>query len=127
MIHKLNPSGVVVPVPNYIAGTLVKPESSWVYTSGQVGIDKEGNIPRDFSSQCSIAMDNVMHILKEGQMGPENIVKLTFFLINRDDLMKLREIRDEKMNGIYVASTVLVVSGFVLSELKIEIDCVAAK
>ncbi len=127
MIKKLNPSTILAPVSNYANGTLVEPGLRWVYTSGQVGITKDGKCPEDFESQFAIAMDNILEILKEGDMGPEDIVKITMYMVDRADLGAARRIRDSKLNDVPVASTLIFVSGFVMPELKVEVECVAAK
>jgi 2-iminobutanoate/2-iminopropanoate deaminase len=126
MLKKTAPETVYVPVPNYVAATIVPPNATWIHVSGQVGFDRSG-CPEDFESQMAIAMDNILAVLRDADMGAEDIVKLTFNIVDRADLAALRKVRDEKLGGVYVASTILVVAGFALPELKVEIDCVAAK
>lgn len=127
MNRTLNPDTIFVPVPNYVAATVVEPGAHWLHVSGQVGIGPRGHCPANFEDQFAIAMDNVLAVLKDADMGPEDIVKMSFFLIDRSDLPAARRIRDAKLQGGYVASTILIVAGFVIPELKVEIDCVAAK
>ena len=125
-MKKTSPDTIYVPVPNYVAAAIVPPDATWMHISGQVGFNREG-CPEDFESQMAIAMDNILAVLRDADMNAENIVKLTFNIVDRADLEALRKVRDEKLGGVYVASTILVVAGFALPELKVEIDCVAAR
>jgi 2-iminobutanoate/2-iminopropanoate deaminase len=126
-MKKLNPPTILAPLSNYVNGVVVEPNKRWLYTSGQVGVTKEGHCPEDFESQFSIAMDNIIELLKEANMGAEDIVKMTFFLVDHADLTTARKIRDSKLNNVPVASSLLFISGFVLPELKVEIECIAAR
>jgi enamine deaminase RidA (YjgF/YER057c/UK114 family) len=127
MHKKYNPPGIAPPVANYVNSTEVDSGKRWLFVSGQCGIRADGSIPADFRSQCQVAMDNVMANLQAAGMSAEDIVKMTFFLTDRADLKEARGIRGEKLGNINVSSTLVFISGLVLPEFKIEIECVAAK
>ena len=127
MLKKLNPSDVVKPFSNYAQGVEAAPNLRWLHVSGQIGVKKDGSCPADFAGQCEIAFDNVLEVLKAAGMGPQDIVKMCTFITDIKDLPASRPIREKKLEGVPVASTLLVVAGLARPEWKIEIECVAAK
>lgn len=127
MHKKHNPPELAPAYSHYVNGTEVEPGLRWLYVSGQCGVRPDGSIPSDFATQCEVALANVLAVLKSGGMGPKDIVKVTFFMTDRNDLRQAREIRDRKLENVAVSSTLIFVSGMILPEFKIEIECVAAK
>ena len=96
-----------------------------LHVSGQVGVRKDGTVPSDFASQCDQAIENVESVLRSGQMSMSDVLKLTYYLVRRDDLPLLNEKRLERWPGIRPAITTLLVAGLVRPELLIEIDVLA--
>jgi enamine deaminase RidA (YjgF/YER057c/UK114 family) len=127
MHKKLNPPDVVKPFSNYAQGVESAPNLRWLHVSGQVGVKLDGTCPADFPGQFEIAMDNLLGVLKAAGMGPHDIVKMTTFITNIADLPSSRPIRDRKLEGVPVASTLLVVAGLARADWKVEIECTAAK
>jgi len=127
MHRKHNPITIAPAYSNYVNGTEVDSDKRWLYVSGQCGVRKDGSIPDGFADQCEIALDNVIEVLKSADMDVEDIVKVTFYMLDRDHLKEAREIRDRKLRNIPVSSTLILVSGMILPEFKIEIECVAAR
>lgn len=127
MHKKYNPPAIAPVYSNYVNSTEVEAGKRWLYVSGQCGVQADGSIPTEFRAQCEVAMDNVLANLAEAGMDAEDIVKVTFFMVDRADLKAAREVRDSKLRDIAVSSTLVFISGFILPEFKIEIECVAAK
>ena len=98
-----------------------------LHVSGQVGVRPDGTIPTDFASQCEQAMDNVDAVLRAAQMSMENVVRVTYYVVRRDDLSLLNEKRLRRWAGICPAVTTLLVAGLVRPEFVIEIDVSAQK
>jgi enamine deaminase RidA (YjgF/YER057c/UK114 family) len=98
-----------------------------LHVSGQVGVRLDGTIPTDFASQCEQAMDNVDAVLRAAQMSMENVVRVIYYVVRRDDLSLLNEKRLKRWAGIRPAVTTLLVAGLVRPELVIEIDVLAQK
>lgn len=126
MIKKLSPDSVFLPVPHYVAATHVSPASEWVVTSGQVGITPDGAIVEGLEQQTTVALENVFRILRDSGMTMENIVKLNFFVKEGENVEHLRNARNKLMPNTPVASTIIFISGLVMDELLVEIDCTAA-
>lgn len=127
MLRKISPESVLLPVPNYVGATYVEGPANWMYVSGSIGLAKDGSCADDLRGQTWTALDNILLTLAEVGMDVDNIVKLNFFVKAGEDVEQLRAARNERLNMVPVASTVLFVSGFVLDHLLVEIDCVAAK
>jgi 2-iminobutanoate/2-iminopropanoate deaminase len=98
-----------------------------LHVSGQVGVRLDGTIPTDFASQCEQAMDNVDAVLRAAQMSMENVVRVIYYVVCRNDLSLLNEKRLKRWAGIRPAVTTLLVAGLVRPELVIEIDVLAQK
>lgn len=122
-----NPETMAPPYSNYVNGTEVAASKRWLYVSGQCGVRPDGSIPLDFETQCEVAMDNVLAVLAAADMRPEDVVKVSFFMTDRNDLQAARTIRDRKLNNVAVSSTLILIAGMILPEFKIEIECTAAR
>ena len=51
-----------------------------VFTSGQLGMDADGNLPADLDAQARLALDNLKAILEEGGSSLGKVLKTTVFL-----------------------------------------------
>ena len=127
MHKKHNPDTIVAPFSNYAQGVETAPGLRWLHVSGQVGVRKDGSCPAEFAQQFEIAMDGVLEVLKAAGMGPEDIVKITTFMTDPKDLPASRPIRERKLGGVPVASTLIYVVGLARPDWKVEIECTAAK
>jgi enamine deaminase RidA (YjgF/YER057c/UK114 family) len=96
-----------------------------LHMSGQVGVRADSTVPTDFASQCDQAMENVEAVLRSGQMTMSDVLKLTYYVVRRDDLPLLNEKRLKRWPGIRPAVTTLLVAGLVRPEFLIEIDVLA--
>lgn len=88
-----NPPTVREPFNPYSHGAEVRAGGRLIFLAGQVGVTPDGTMPPDFESQTENTYRNIEAILKDAGMGFENIVKLTTFIVDPDDLPKMREIR----------------------------------
>ncbi|MEM7113619.1 MAG: RidA family protein [Chloroflexota bacterium] len=96
-----------------------------MHVSGQVGVAPNGDLPPDFAGQCRQAIWNVEEILREANMALTDIVKMTFYLVRREDIDDLLKVRMELLDGVRPAVTTLLVAGLFAPEWLIEIDVVA--
>jgi enamine deaminase RidA (YjgF/YER057c/UK114 family) len=96
-----------------------------LHVSGQVGVRPDGTVPTDFASQCEQAIENVEAVLRASQMTMTDVLKLTYYVVRREDLPLLNEKRLKRWSGIRPAVTTLLVAGLVRPEFLIEIDVLA--
>ena len=127
MHKKHNPASIAAPFSNYAHGVEAAANLRWLHVSGQVGVKPDGSCPADFAGQCEAAWDNLLQVLKAAGMGPADIVKVTTFMTDRNDLAASRPIRERKIEGVPVAATLIFVAGLARPDWKIEIECTAAK
>lgn len=96
-----------------------------LHISGQVGERREGDLPTDFRGQCKQALQNVVAVLSAANMKTTDIVKMLFYLVRREDLSELVEVRKEMLDGVRPAVTTLFVAGLASPNWLVEIDVVA--
>ena len=96
-----------------------------LHVSGQVGVRPDGTVPTDFASQCDQAMENVEAVLRSGRMTMSDVLKLTYYVVRRDDLPLLNDKRLKRWSGIRPAVTTILVAGLVRPEFLIEIEVLA--
>lgn len=121
-----NPPSVFAPYSAYSHGVEVPTGARTIYFSGQVGNAPDGAIPEDFASQMRNVFANIEFILAEADMEFKNLVKLTSFMIRREDLEPSRVLRNELLKGNEPAHTLLFVSGLANPAFLIEVEGFAA-
>jgi enamine deaminase RidA (YjgF/YER057c/UK114 family) len=108
----------------------IEAEGRMVFVAGQIGWDEKGVFrSSDFGAQFRQTLVNTLTVLKEAGAGPEHIVRMTWFVTSRDDYMaslaQLGEAWKELMGRNYPTMAVIIVSGLVEKEAKIEIETTA--
>src|SRR3954454_20938283 len=109
----------------YAHGVETRAGARMLHVSGQVGESPEGVLAADFAGQCRQALVNLDAVLREAEMSFRDIVKMTFFLVRREDLGDLVAVRKEMLDGVRPAVTTLFVSGLVAPAWLVEIEAVA--
>lgn len=97
-----------------------------LHVSGQIGIAPDGSLAPDFHGQCRQALRNVEAVLRDAGMTFADVVKMSFFLVRREDMAGLVEVRREFLEGVRPAVTTLYVAGLVSPDWFVEIEAVAA-
>jgi enamine deaminase RidA (YjgF/YER057c/UK114 family) len=128
MNRPLLPSGWAKPkgYANGIAarGTViaVAGQIGWNPATGQFESD-------DFVAQTRQALANILAVLKEAGAGPEHLVRLTWYVTDKQDYVaRLAEIGDAYRAVIgrnFPAMTLVAVAGLVEDRAKIEIEATA--
>ena len=79
------------PIGPYSQGVIA---GGLLFVSGQIPIDPATNrlIEGDIEVQTEQVLKNLMAILKEAKIGPENVVKTTVFLKDLADFAKMNEV-----------------------------------
>ena len=123
----ITPATVPEPLSKFAHGIEIPPGARQVFVSGQVGVDRHGKLGEDIEAQIRNAFENVEAVLEAAGMGLADVVRLNTYLTDADDVGTFRAIRDELLDGILTASTLVMVSALVHPAMKVEIECVAAK
>ncbi len=97
--------------------------SDFVYLSGQLGMDVNGNIvSEDVSEQTHQAMKNIGQLLSEMHLEYRHIVKTTIFVSDMNDFAKVNEVYGSYFEGVYPARSCVEVSRLP-KDGKVEIEC----
>ena len=101
-----------------------------VFIAGQVGWTGQGEWrEKSFAGQFRQALANILSVLKEANGGPEHIVRLTWYVLDkREYLAAVKDIGAayrELMGRHYPAMAVVQVSGLVEDQARLEIEATA--
>ena len=101
-----------------------------VFIAGQIGWTGECKWEaRDFAGQFRQALKNILDVLKEAKGGPEHIVRLTWYVIDKQEYLgSVKEVGAayrELMGRHYPTMAVVQVSGLVEDEARLEIEATA--
>jgi enamine deaminase RidA (YjgF/YER057c/UK114 family) len=99
-----------------------------LFLAGQVGNRADGSLPESVDDQAVQALENIRLILAAEGAGPQDIVKLTFYVAAKPaSLAKLNAKRAAMFAGTAPPpSTWVQVAGLARPEYLIEIEAVAA-
>jgi enamine deaminase RidA (YjgF/YER057c/UK114 family) len=101
-----------------------------VFIAGQIGWTGQGEWKeRSFAGQFRQALANILEVLKEAKGGPQHIVRLTWYVLDKKEyLASLAEVGAayrELMGRHYPTMAVVQVSGLVEDEARLEIEATA--
>ena len=116
------------PFGEYSLAVLNK-KTGLLVTSGQLGIDRVGKIPKTIEEQAKLCFNNINEILDEAKFNKTHILRVNAFLTNRENITEYMKVRDDFFLDIKIkpASTLLIVSGFNKPEFLVEIEVIAQK
>ena len=101
-----------------------------VFVAGQVGWDPQQRIePGGFVAQASRALSNIVAILAEAGARPEHIVRMTWYVVDKDEynasLRELGKAYREIIGRHFPAMTAVQVAGLVEEGARVEIEATA--
>ena len=98
-----------------------------LFCSGQIAIDPATGeiVAGDVAAQTERVLKNLVAVLKEAKMGPENVVKTTVFLADMADFPKMNEVYEKYLGTKTPARTTIAAAGLPRG-VKVEIDVIAA-
>lgn len=102
-----------------------------IVTAGQVGWNPEtGAIESDdFAAQAAQALRNVVTVVRAAGAEPEHLVRMTWFVTDRDAYMRSRKSLGASYREIvgqtFPAMSVVVVAGLLEERAKVEIEATA--
>jgi enamine deaminase RidA (YjgF/YER057c/UK114 family) len=101
-----------------------------VFIAGQIGWDAQQQWQeRGFAGQFRQALQNIITVLKEAKGKPEHLVRLTWYVLDKQEYMNslkaVGEAYRELMGRHYPTMAVVQVSGLVEPEARLEIEATA--
>lgn len=112
------------PIGPYSQGVVA---GGFMFVSGQIPLDPRTNelVGGGIEAQTEQVLKNLMAVLKEAKMGPENVVKTTVFLSDLKDFAKMNEVYARYLGKEPPARSTIQAAGLPRG-VKVEIDVVAA-
>lgn len=126
-IVRKKPEKMPSPVGNYTQITRVPKNAELIVTSGQIGVDKQGNIPEDFNEQVKHTFNNIKSVLETEKISSDNIIKVNIWATESIDWDFLYSEWDELFQSAYPAMTIGYISELGLPDIKIEMEIWAAE
>jgi len=112
------------PIGPYSQGVIA---GGLLFVSGQIPIDpKTGELSQgDIEAQTELVLKNIVAVLKEAKMGPENVVKTTVFLADMADFPRMNEVYAKFLGKEPPARSTIQAAGLPRGA-RIEMDVIAA-
>ncbi|MFB4213414.1 RidA family protein [Shouchella sp. JSM 1781072] len=121
-ISRKNPSDMPEPVGDYSHVTRVPAGASLVVTSGQIGTDMNGNVPKGLKDQVHNTFTNITKTLESEGLSQDNIIKVNIWATEEIDWNDFDLKWNELFEKDYPSMTIAYVTALGLPELKIEIE-----
>ena len=117
-------SGAPQPIGPYSQGVI---SGGLLFCSGQIAIDPETGelVQGDVAAQTERVLLNLIAVLREAKMGPENVVKATVYLADMADFPKVNEVYAKYLGTKPPARTTIQAAGLPRG-VAVEIDVIAA-
>ena len=112
------------PIGPYSQGVIA---GGLLFVSGQIPIDPATDklVEGDITVQTEQVLKNILAVLKEAKMGPENVVKATVFLADLADFPQMNEVYGKYMGKEPPARSTIQAAALPKGA-RIEIDVIAA-
>ncbi len=120
-----NPNSVHTPLGLY-SHTAHAPAGPLLFLSGQLGVRPDGTTPEGIAAQADQAFANIVALLAAHGRAPEDIIKLTTFIVAGADGQAVRDARLKHLGAHRPASTAVYVSALMAPEWLVEVEAVAA-
>lgn len=127
-----NPVDAMVPVGAYSLGVESPAGARFLHLSGQVGTDAQGQTGKTYVEQMKIIYDNCHAILRSAGMTPQDVVKVTSFIIRTversdEERKQVGELWKAFFGDHRPASTLIFIDRLVGPEWLVEVEMIAAK
>jgi 2-iminobutanoate/2-iminopropanoate deaminase len=117
---------ITVPnAPNMPFSPAIKTDQ-YIFLSGQAGFynPKTNKEIHGIEAQVKQTLENIKEILETAGSSLTDIVKVTVFLKNREDFVKMNEIYKQYFQTDYPARSTIVVD-LAMPQMLIEVECIA--
>ncbi|WP_332646668.1 RidA family protein [Lysinibacillus sp. 54212] len=126
-ITRKNPTSMPAPVGNYTHITKIPRNAELYVTSGQVGVDRNGQFSQTMNEQVRNTFNNIKTVLESEGLSAENIIKVNIWATENIDWEFLYSEWEQLFSNEYPAMTIGYITELGLPEIKIEIEIWAAK
>jgi len=126
-IMRKNPTNMPSPVGNYTHITKIPRNAELFVTSGQVGVDVNGQFPNTLNEQVTNTFHNIKTVMQSEDLHAEHIIKVNVWATEKIDWDYLYSEWEQLFDHDYPAMTIGYITELGLPEIKIEIEIWAAK
>ena len=105
----------------------IDPNKRWLFTAGQVGAAPDGSTPDSMEDQVAQTWANILALLNEGGMNIDDIVKITGYIVGKENFPAYAAGRKNALGNARPASTAIIVPALAMPEWLVEIEAIAAK
>ncbi|MFP6778284.1 MAG: RidA family protein [Alphaproteobacteria bacterium] len=128
MHKRYNPDTVVEAFgKGYSQAMEIDPNKRWLFTAGQVGVAPDGNTLDSIEGQVAQTWANIIALLNEGGMGIDDVVKITGYIVGKENFPAYAAGRKKALGEARPASTAIIVPALAMPEWLVEIEVIAAK
>lgn len=129
ILHK-NPKTLFDPTPYAFShSTSPSTNGKYVFISGQSGgQDLQHHLSKDFRTQVKYALLNLETLLKEYQLKPDDVLKITVLIVDHNEeklAIWTEEMHKVWKNNEFPASTLIPVPRLALNDMLVEVDATA--
>jgi len=108
----------------------IRAKGELIFVGGQIGWDENERFEhRDFAGQARQALANTLTVLTEAGAGPEHIVRMTWYITNRQEYLQSRRELGEAYRALmgdhYPAMAMVEVAALMEPEARVEIETTA--
>ena len=128
MNYTFNPKGVWAPNGRAFSQGVVEGEGKVLHITGQVAWDENSKVigEGDIRQQLEKSIENTGAILAAVGGKLEDIVSMTIYFLNREDLQIIQEVRAKYFEARCAPASILIqVPGLVIPELLVELVPIA--
>jgi len=123
----LRPSSIHQPYSNYSHGIAVDGAKRIVFCAGQVAGDADANLvgEGDFEAQADQVIFNLKAVLADAGATLKDVVKVTIYVVRKEDAQKGRNILRKNFGDNPPASTLCVLQGLADPRFLVEVEATA--
>jgi 2-iminobutanoate/2-iminopropanoate deaminase len=118
--------GVAQQIGRYSDAVEVPPHARWLMTSGTPGMRPDGTLPEGITAQAELAWTHIVNMLSRANMTVRDIVKVTQYLTNANDIADYAAVRSRYLADARPASMLMVVAGLPRADFLVEVEVVCA-
>jgi 2-iminobutanoate/2-iminopropanoate deaminase len=125
--RQINPSSIAAPAANYAHAVLTVAPERWLHTSGVVPTAPDGTTPDEVGEQAVVVWRNIAAMLVDAEMGADDIVSVTTYVVAGEPLAPVMAARDQFLGEHRAASTLVTVPELAQPQWRMEAAIVAAR
>src|SRR5687767_390759 len=99
MNEPIAPASIAPPAAQYSLAVLTTSPTRLLHTAGVVGVAPDGNVPATLAEQAEQVWANLLVILGEAGMEVTDVVSMTTYVVEGNDLATAMAARDRAMAG----------------------------